>query len=289
MSAFYRDFGNYLYNRLPKVYHDYDVDIMRGGVVYKTLQEFLIGFAEGGFVPLIEDLEAIISLIDPMQCPEPFLPYLLKHFGLDYVEDIPVEFQRRLLQNILILYKKKGTIPAISFLARELSGFKVSITEGVEEGKNSVVIKLDAFEDEEAKLLIAQDIIERYIHLFLPTKCSYRFFTSYGFTEAIYFNGEAPVGEFDKASYEVVESMDEYINIIDNRTEQYGILEKCVEATNEKIRFDNGYADTENFAVFPFDVTTLTNQDVAMPFIYTNGISGVDKIIVNTQETIVYY
>ena len=187
-------FGEYLYNRLPKVYRDYDVEIERLNVetqkkeTFKTLKEYLYSFALGGFQPLLEDLEAIISLVDPFKCPSEFLPYLLRHFGLDYIDDIPEKFQRRLVQNVVTLYKKKGTIPAVAFLAKELSGFGVTIEEKSDGSVEFALIKMNAYEDEDAELLLAQDVVQRYIHLFLPAQTKSKVIVVYGFTENIHIN-----------------------------------------------------------------------------------------------------
>lgn len=187
-------FGDYLYNRLPKVYRDYDVEIERFNVetqkkeTFKTLKEYLYSFALGGFQPLLEDLEAIINLVDPFKCPSQFLPYLLRHFGLDYIDDIPEKFQRRLVQNVVTLYKKKGTIPAVAFLAKELSGFGVNIEEKSDGSIEFALIKLNAYENEDAELLLAQDVIQRYIHLFLPSQTKSKVIVVYGFTESIHIN-----------------------------------------------------------------------------------------------------
>lgn len=286
-------FGEYLYNRLPKVYRDYDVEIERLNVetqkkeTFKTLQEYLYSFALGGFQPLLEDLEAIINLVDPFKCPSEFLPYLLRHFGLDYIDDIPEKFQRRLVQNVVTLYKKKGTIPAVAFLAKELSGFGVNIEEKSDGSIEFALIKLNAYEDEDAELLLAQDVIQRYIHLFLPAQTKSKIIVVYGFTENIHINpnGKSEDTTYDHAYYDVDEYEDiTYIdeNGYDSKTggysEAFDYLKHVVEDDFNalKLKLEE---ETHNFSPSLPDLTSLTNcvENDGLP-VFTNGISCEDVI-----------
>ena len=286
-------FGEYLYNRLPKVYRDYDVEIERLNVetqkkeTFKTLKEYLYSFALGGFQPLLEDLEAIISLVDPFKCPSEFLPYLLRHFGLDYIDDIPEKFQRRLVQNVVTLYEKKGTIPAVAFLAKELSGFDVKIEEKSDGSIEFALIKLNAYEDEDAELLLAQDVIQRYIHLFLPAQTKSKIIVVYGFTENIHINpnGKSEDTTYDHAYYDVDEYEDiTYIdeNGYDSKTggysEAFDYLKHVVEDDFNalKLKLEE---ESPNFSPSLPDLTSLTNcvENDGLPM-FTNGISCEDTI-----------
>ena len=291
-------FGEYLYNRLPKVYRDYDVEIERLNVetqkkeTFKTLKEYLYSFALGGFQPLLEDLEAIISLVDPFKCPSEFLPYLLRHFGLDYIDDIPEKFQRRLVQNVVTLYEKKGTIPAVAFLAKELSGFDVKIEEKSDGSIEFALIKLNAYEDEDAELLLAQDVIQRYIHLFLPAQTKSKIIVVYGFTENIHINpnGKSEDTAYDHAYYDVDEYEDiTYIdeNGYDRKTggysEAFDYLKHVVEDDFNalKLKLEE---ESHNFSPSLPDLTSLTNcvENDGLPM-FTNGISCEDII---TEQTL---
>ena len=291
-------FGEYLYNRLPKVYRDYDVEIERLNVetqkkeTFKTLKEYLYSFALGGFQPLLEDLEAIISLVDPFKCPSEFLPYLLRHFGLDYIDDIPEKFQRRLVQNVVTLYEKKGTIPAVAFLAKELSGFGVNIEEKSDGSIEFALIKLNAYEDEDAELLLAQDVIQRYIHLFLPAQTKSKIIVVYGFTENIHINpnGKSEDTTYDHAYYDVDEYEDiTYIdeNGYDSKTggysEAFDYLKHIVEDDFNalKLKLEE---ESHNFSPSLPDLTSLTNcvENDGLPM-FTNGISCEDTI---TEQTL---
>ena len=301
-------FGDYLYHRLPKVYRDYDVAIDRrvktdSGEEIKrfyTLQEYLYSFADGGFKPLLEDLEAIITLIDPMQCPEQFLPIMLQHFGLDFIEDIPVKFQRRLIQNIVTLYKKKGTIPAVAFLARELSGFDVTIEETERGDVEFALVKLNAYENEDAELLLAQEIVQRYIHLFLPTNAKAEVVVTYGFTEGIHINSTIPIEdykakdsaltgyEYDHVKYDVEDDDTEHAGFVwDEYFFEYSdLIEKCVEEdfTSIKSSYETDDSTLEDFDFTPFDTSSLTNMLDEGDFVYTNGTCCEDTILSATYD-----
>ena len=302
-------FGSYLYHRLPKVYRDYDVAIDRrvtledGKTLVKrfyTLEEYLRSFAEGGFQPLLEDIEAIISLIDPMNCPEEYLPMLLQHFGLDFIEDIPIKFQRRLVQNIVTLYRKKGTIPAVAFLARELSGFDVTIEESERGGVQIALVRLTAYSDEDAELLLAQETVQRYIHLFLPANTKAEVVVTYGFTEGVHVNSKLSledykskdfelVGmEFDHIRYDVDEDDIKHAGFID---ELYSLetdfIKKCVEDDFWSIKssYDMDDATLESYNFSPFDISSLTNMLDEGDFVFTNGSCCEDSIIEKSEGT----
>lgn len=286
-------FGEYLYSRLPKVYRDYDVKIERKNAetqqieTFRTLEEYLKSFALGGFQPLLEDLEAIINLVDPLKCPAQFLPYLLRHFGLDYIDDIPEKFQRRLVQNVVTLYKKKGTIPAVAFLARELSGFGVTIEEKSDGTIEFALVKLNAYEDEDAELLLAQDVVQRYIHLFLPARASSKIIVVYGFTENVHINAPKKAKEdgFDHAYYNVDEvvgtiTIDEngYKDVDGGYSESFNYLNHVVEKDFESLKLQLE-EETHNFQPSIPDLTSLTNlvENDGLP-VFTNGISCEDEV-----------
>lgn len=299
-------FGEYLYHRLPKVYRDYDVAIDRkvknsDGTEdlkrFYTLEEYIYSFAEGGFQPLLEDLEAIITLIDPMSCPEEFLPMFLQHFGLDFIEDIPVKFQRRLVQNIVTLYRKKGTIPAVAFLARELSGFDVTIEETERGGIEFALVKLNAYENEDAELLLAQEVVQRYIHLFLPAQAKAEIVVTYGFTEGIHINSKITLenykskdigvygNEYDHVRYDVDEDDDSHVGFVWDEYffEESDFIQRCVDEDFYSVKISHGLDDTEfeDFSFYPFDISSLTNVLEEGDFVYTNGTCCEDTIITN--------
>ena len=117
------DFGAYLYNSLPEIYRTADSG------VYFTLRRFLDVLGEAGMKGVWKETLALADLIDVDKCPTKFLPQLSEMVGFTYSQDMPELLQRRLLKNIVEIYKRKGTASVIGFIARELTGFETEVIE----------------------------------------------------------------------------------------------------------------------------------------------------------------
>lgn len=184
-----RDFAEYLYSRLPKVYRYHDKE----GV----LKAFIETFVEGGFNKVIDDNLKLFDLLDVDNCPKKYLPLLASSYGLTYTEEIPELFYRRLLKNITNLYQRKGTKSAIRFLARELTGFDTEIIENKDfsdvdieasgwdirfEHYRNFILKLKA-PYETSLLDVKEEVIKVVINDFLPTNSNVLVVTSYWFQD----------------------------------------------------------------------------------------------------------
>lgn len=113
---------NHLYNkRLPQVYREADIDAQY------CLKRFLQAMIEGGFTDAIKSADEIVSLTDPLKCPDEIFPYLFKSFGYTYSADIPMIYQRKILNNHGELFRKRGSIEYIYILTRILTGFECSV------------------------------------------------------------------------------------------------------------------------------------------------------------------
>ena len=119
------DFSNYLYKQLPAYYRYRDIE------TEYTLERYLKCLGEYLNV-VFEETDDIKDLLDVEKMPSKFLPYYAKMFGIKIYDDISEEFQRKLLANIVPILKRKGTRDVIEFVARELTGYDVDITEGNE-------------------------------------------------------------------------------------------------------------------------------------------------------------
>lgn len=119
------DFGNYLYKQLPAYYRYRDIE------TEYTLERYLKCLGEYLNV-VFEETDDIKDLLDVEKMPSKFLPYYAKMFGIKIYDDISEDFQRKLLANIVPILKRKGTRDVIEFVARELTGYDVDITEGNE-------------------------------------------------------------------------------------------------------------------------------------------------------------
>lgn len=119
------DFSNYLYKQLPAYYRYRDIE------TEYTLERYLKCLGEYLNV-VFEETDDIKDLLDVEKMPSKFLPYYAKMFGIKIYDDISEAFQRKLLANIVPILKRKGTRDVIEFIARELTGYDVDITEGNE-------------------------------------------------------------------------------------------------------------------------------------------------------------
>lgn len=119
------DFSNYLYKQLPAYYRYRDIE------TEYTLERYLKCLGE--YLNIVfEETDDIKDLLDVEKMPSKFLPYYAKMFGIKIYDDISEDFQRKLLANIVPILKRKGTRDVIEFVARELTGYDVDITEGNE-------------------------------------------------------------------------------------------------------------------------------------------------------------
>lgn len=114
-------YTDYLYNKLPSVYREEDLKLD------KPLYRYLNSLCAGGFEKVIEDSNNFLTLIDPEKCPESFFPHLYESFGLEYFNDIPIEYHRKFLSNLGALMKRRGTNTAIKYLVSTLTGFDVDL------------------------------------------------------------------------------------------------------------------------------------------------------------------
>ena len=113
---------NHLYNkRLPQVYREADVDTKY------CLKRFLQSMIEGGYSEAISSADGIVALTDPLKCPDNIFPLLFQSFGYKYSVDIPMIYQRKILQNHGELFQKRGTIEYIYVLTRILTGFDCEV------------------------------------------------------------------------------------------------------------------------------------------------------------------
>lgn len=116
-------YGKYLYDSLPRIYRQKDAEYGN------TLQRYLEALGEG-FDLIDNETGKITTLTDVENVELKFLPFYSSMFGVDYDFNVPEEYQRRLLANIVDINKRKGTKSVIEFLARELTGMKAIVKEG---------------------------------------------------------------------------------------------------------------------------------------------------------------
>lgn len=119
-----KDLNDYIYNKkIPEIYRVADDELTSNKDLYRFLQS---GF-EGGFAGKLDKIASLKTLIDPYMCPEEYLPYLYKSFGLPYFEDIGVYYNRKFLANLGTFIKRRGTMGGYKYIIRALTGFESDI------------------------------------------------------------------------------------------------------------------------------------------------------------------
>lgn len=149
-----------LYNRkLPQVYRDEDRKI---GFPLKRYLESLV---EGGYKGAIEDIQKLLLLIDPKAIPEKLFPFLCGSFGLDYLPDIDVIYQRKFLLNLGELVRRRGTFSSVHYMIRALTGLESELS--CEDNTLSIVLLAKDLE-QVSSLALSTDIIGNYIQTQIP-------------------------------------------------------------------------------------------------------------------------
>lgn len=164
-----QDFVSYLYNRLPTVYREEDSKL--GSPFYQYLQSL----CSGGYNKVIEDSNDFLNLVDPEKCPVAFFPYLYESFGLEYYEDIPIEYHRKFLSNIGGLMKRRGTNTAVRYLVSTLTGYDVDLSyerrynsRGICTGRFLNVAFLVESMEEATHVTLSAKVIEQFIQSQVP-------------------------------------------------------------------------------------------------------------------------
>ena len=112
------DLVNFLYyKKLPQVYRDEDEKIGY------PLKRYLEALGEG-YNGAIQDITNLMLVLDPKALPEELFPYLCASFGIEYLPDIDITYQRKFLSNAGELVKRRGTYSSIHFLIRALTGLE---------------------------------------------------------------------------------------------------------------------------------------------------------------------
>ncbi len=173
------EFADYLYSQVPNEWRN--LDLFNQKQFYRYLQIV----QDGGFRYMVTDMEFVLTFTDPITCPEKYLPILFASFGFPYFYDIPVQYQRRLISNILWLYKTKGTKPCIEYLARELSGYDVEV-DVTGWGDYDVLIRLLVDENNVTQNpQISVEVLQRLLEYFLPVFSHGKVIVTYLYDEEV--------------------------------------------------------------------------------------------------------
>src|SRR5574344_1394548 len=92
------NFGEKLFNTLPPSYRSDDV------LVNNSLKRYFQALADGGYAKVIEEINGILTLIDPDKVDASLLPILFENYGLEIFNGIPELYLRKLLPMVSELY-----------------------------------------------------------------------------------------------------------------------------------------------------------------------------------------
>lgn len=267
-----REFWKWLYDIYPEVYRV--EDRLKGNY---TLKRYLQAIDEGGVEPVFEETEKLLELIDIDKCPVEYLPYISKMLGFEYDNDIPEVFMRRLIKNLVSIYRMKGTKSAIRYIARELTGFEVEIVElqsrvfrtwssndhkemgdyktpttfkngdtdmcglkGDKYRNKNFILKLKAPENM-SMLETKEELVENFLNRFIPYRSKMYLITAYYFEDEIDISSKVEEGK----EQELIKVKDEeIIDIPSQEVEDYGIIKIGI-IEEEKI-LDNVESESSN-------------------------------------------
>jgi hypothetical protein len=162
------DLLDYLYHRcLPEIYREEDLKL--GRPLYRYLQSLILGGHEWN----IQDIENIITLVNPETCPAEFFPILYESFGLTYYPDVDIKYHRKFLMNFGELRRRRGTYSCIRYLVRVLTGLDVELSylrgEYLGEQGRHLILNLKATSIMEIlNLDNSVALVQKFLGLFLP-------------------------------------------------------------------------------------------------------------------------
>lgn len=113
---------DFMYNSLPEVYRILDVNQKL------ILKRFLSVIQEGGFEPVLDYIVQFADSNNVDDLDEDGLRLLGRTFGYEYNYILPIENQRKLIKNIVEIYRRKGTTSSVIYAAKEITGFDTQIT-----------------------------------------------------------------------------------------------------------------------------------------------------------------
>ena len=119
------NFGDYLYSRLPEVYRREDA---KDGIDF-ALKRYLDVLDKGGLQLLFSELLTLYDLFDVDTCPKEVLPLISRLLGYNFIDEVDELMQRKIVSNLVELYKRKGTKSVIDFITREFTHFDTKVVE----------------------------------------------------------------------------------------------------------------------------------------------------------------
>lgn len=120
-----KNFGDYLYDRLPDIYRKRDSE---ESINYALLR-FLQTLNEGGITTLFNEMLELYDILQVDKMPKEIVPLMGQLLGYDYRDDLEEDIQRKIIQNLIELYKRKGTKSVLTFITREFTKYDSQVIE----------------------------------------------------------------------------------------------------------------------------------------------------------------
>lgn len=181
--------GSYLYSRLPQYHRILDE---QNNLLLKRFMEVI----DEGFKESATAIDRALAKVQASKCPEEELHVIAKSMGADWIDTIHPKYQRTIVSMLTKLYKQKGTLDTIRFIASELSGFEAKIIEGEipkeyfhegDEKKRLFTVKLQAPElDDPVQAQQHETTISEVIDKFIPVHTKYVLVITYFYDEPYY-------------------------------------------------------------------------------------------------------
>ena len=216
-----KDFGLKIYNKFPPKYREDDA------MQNYALRRYLQALSDGGFKHTIDEINGLISLIDPTSTNKDVLPILFEQYGLKIFNGIPEQYLRYLLPRLGSVWSQKGSLSVVEFITSSISGIR-TFTEVVYDEKDDPTINVklemdyslgDYFpESEQLKRLLENfvpfysDLVIIYYYVFNEnqTLLSKDYEDFINIKDKKEEDGKISVGELTR--YMVKQAFDEYSN-----------------------------------------------------------------------------
>ena len=115
------ELADFIYEKkIPALYRIADSE----GTKNNDLHRFMQSAFQGGYTDTLVKSAMMKSLVNPRTCPDEFLPFLFKSWGLPYFEDIGIYYNRKFLENIGTFLRRRGTMGGTRYIIRALTGFR---------------------------------------------------------------------------------------------------------------------------------------------------------------------
>ena len=119
------NFADYMYSKLPEIHRILD----NTPIAKKVLYRYLSALDEGALRRVFNSILILYDITNEDKCPKEVLPLLAKMLGYNYIDEVEERVQRKIIANLIELYKRKGTKSVINFIAREFTKGDVEVIE----------------------------------------------------------------------------------------------------------------------------------------------------------------